>query len=62
MVLYDLTVQDLSGHYQQIKKDTVQIIRLLLVASYLRNAGDHVTHNAENVIFLVKGKRYQLNG
>mgnify|MGYP001165970433 CR=1 FL=1 len=61
-VLYDQTVLELLGHYQEDRKATVQIIQLLLVARYLERAADHVTNIAEHIIFLVKGKRYGLNG
>jgi phosphate transport system protein len=38
-----------------------QITQLLFVCRYIERTADHATNIGENVIYLVKGKRYELN-
>lgn len=59
--LFGKTVMELLQHNQQSPVNTVLIIQLLLVCRYLERAADHVTNIAEQIVYLVKGKRYDLN-
>jgi len=66
----DSTIDDL---YKQKVKDLIKIgkantdetaeaaIRALLVLKQLERAGDHITNIAENIVYLVNGKRVELN-
>ncbi len=46
----------------QAAPDLVQeVTQLAFICRYIERAADHITNIAENVVFLVKGKRYELN-
>jgi phosphate transport system protein len=36
-------------------------MRAILVVKQIERAGDHVTNIAENIVYLVNGKRVELN-
>lgn len=58
---YGRTVRELFELNQQAPEKTVQIIQMLLICRYLERAADHITNIAEHIIYLVKGRRYELN-
>lgn len=58
---YGKTVRELFELNQQAPEKTVQIIQMLLICRYLERAADHITNIAEHIIYLVKGRRYELN-
>ena len=63
----------LDDEYKKSVKDFVTIaktstdveveeaMRALLVIKQIERAGDHVTNIAENIVYLVSGKRVELN-
>jgi len=60
--LYKMTVKELI----KITRDNVdeaseEAMNTILIVKQLERAGDHITNIAENIIYLVKGKRYDLN-
>jgi phosphate transport system protein len=59
--LYGQIIQDLLLLNQQNPDKIPQITQLLFVSRYLERAADHTTNIAENIFYLVKGKRYDLN-
>ncbi|WP_180953777.1 phosphate signaling complex protein PhoU [Bacillus sp. T33-2] len=60
--LYGQTIQDLLKLNQTNPEQIGQITQLSFVCRYLERAADHTTNIAENIFYLVKGKRYDLNG
>jgi phosphate transport system protein len=59
--LYGQTIKDLLSLAQKKPEHLAQITQLSFISRYLERAADHVTNIAENVFYLVKGKRYDLN-
>ncbi|NHM30317.1 phosphate signaling complex protein PhoU [Neobacillus terrae] len=59
--MYGRLVQELLGYIPEKPSSTNQITQLSFVCRYIERIADHTTNIAENVIFLVTGKRYDLN-
>jgi phosphate transport system protein len=59
--LYGQTIQDLLQLNLQKPEFLPQITQLSFICRYLERSADHTTNIAENVFYLVKGKRYALN-
>jgi phosphate transport system protein len=59
--LYGQTIRDLLEINQKKPEATAQVTQLSFVCRYLERAADHVTNIGENVFYLVKGRRYDLN-
>jgi len=59
--LYGQTIKELLSLAQSKPEHLAQITQLSFISRYLERAADHVTNIAENVFYLVKGKRYDLN-
>ncbi|MBT2693472.1 phosphate signaling complex protein PhoU [Bacillus sp. ISL-55] len=59
--LYGQTIKELLSLAQSKPEQLAQITQLSFISRYLERAADHVTNIAENVFYLVKGKRYDLN-
>jgi len=59
--LYGQTIVDLLQLNATNPHQSPQITQLLFICRYLERAADHTTNIAENVFYLVKGKRYDLN-
>jgi len=59
--LYGQTIVDLLRMNQEKPEQTAQITQLSFICRFLERAADHTTNIAENVFYLVKGKRYDLN-
>jgi phosphate transport system protein len=41
--------------------EALAAVQAILIVKQIERAGDHITNIAENIIYLVKGKRYDLN-
>lgn len=59
--LYGETIRELLEINQKQPKSTAQITQLSFVCRYLERAADHVTNISESIVYLVKGKHYDLN-
>ncbi|MDP4163021.1 MAG: phosphate signaling complex protein PhoU [Bacillota bacterium] len=59
--LYGRLVHELIGYIPNNPSASNQITQLAYVCRYIERIADHTTNIAENVIFLVTGKRYDLN-
>lgn len=59
--MFGRLIQELMIYIPQNPSSTNQIIQLAFVCRYIERIADHSTNIAENVIFLVTGKRYNLN-
>ncbi|TFE01149.1 phosphate signaling complex protein PhoU [Jeotgalibacillus salarius] len=59
--LYGETIQKLLSSSASQPDKLAQITQLSFVCRYLERAADHVTNISENIFYLVKGKRYDLN-
>lgn len=59
--MYGKLIRELMGYIQQYPQNINQITQLAFVARYIERLADHATNISENVIFLVTGKRYDLN-
>ncbi len=59
--LYKQSIKDLLEINQHSPEFMSQVSQLIFVCRYLERAADHVTNIGENVFFLVKGRRYDLN-
>ncbi|MFB1080666.1 phosphate signaling complex protein PhoU [Jeotgalibacillus sp. JSM ZJ347] len=59
--LYGETIKDLLSSSAEQPEKLAQITQLSFVCRYLERAADHVTNISENIFYLVKGKRYDLN-
>jgi phosphate transport system protein len=59
--LYGETIRELLQLNIANPSQTPQITQLSFICRYLERAADHTTNIAENVFYLVKGKRYDLN-
>jgi phosphate transport system protein len=60
-VMFGELIQELLTLIPQNPNSTNQIIQLAFVCRFIERIADHSTNIAENVIFLVTGKRYDLN-
>lgn len=59
--MYGELIRELMGYIPENPTATNQITQLAYVCRYIERIADHSTNIAENVIFLVTGKRYELN-
>ncbi|KIY22327.1 phosphate signaling complex protein PhoU [Mesobacillus subterraneus] len=59
--MYGRLIKELMGYIPQKPTATNQITQLAFVCRYIERIGDHTTNIAENVIYLVTGKNYDLN-
>lgn len=59
--MFGSLIQELLGYIPQNPNATNQIIQLAFVCRFIERIADHSTNIAENVIFLVTGKRVDLN-
>ncbi|MGD7043975.1 phosphate signaling complex protein PhoU [Jeotgalibacillus proteolyticus] len=59
--LYGQTIQDLLSISANKPEKLSQITQLSFICRYLERAADHVTNISENIFYLVKGTRYELN-
>jgi phosphate transport system protein len=59
--LYGQTIRELLELNQKNPDFLPQITQLSFIARYLERAADHTTNIAENIFYLVKGRRYNLN-
>ncbi|WP_085524422.1 phosphate signaling complex protein PhoU [Tuberibacillus sp. Marseille-P3662] len=59
--LYGELIQELLELASKQPENMAQITQLAFVCRYIERIADHVTNIAESIIFLVKGKRYELN-
>jgi phosphate transport system protein len=59
--MYGKLVKELMGYIQKYPAQTNQITQLAFVCRYIERLADHSTNIAEHVIYLVTGKRYDLN-
>lgn len=59
--LYGKTVKELMVLMSQNPNSIEQITQLSLVCRFLERTGDHCTNISESVVYLIKGKRYDLN-
>jgi phosphate transport system protein len=59
--LYGKIFQEVRGMMGADIEDNRQLIHLLLVAQYLERVADHTTNIGESVIYMVVGKRKDLN-
>src|SRR5690606_6459877 len=59
--LYGVTIKELFKLNQEKPDSFDTVTQLLLICRYLERTADHITNVAENVIYLVKGKHFDLN-
>lgn len=59
--LYGETITELLSLAKEKQEALPQITQLLFITRYFERFADHATNIAENVFYLVKGKRYDLN-
>ncbi|TFD92293.1 phosphate signaling complex protein PhoU [Jeotgalibacillus sp. R-1-5s-1] len=59
--LYGQTIQELLSVSATNPDKLPQITQLSFICRYLERAADHVTNISENIFYLVKGTRYELN-
>ncbi|MFK5884056.1 MAG: phosphate signaling complex protein PhoU [Candidatus Izemoplasma sp.] len=60
--LYKVKVKELiSVGIKQTTIDSEEAIRALLILKQVERAGDHITNIAENIVYLINGKRVELN-
>jgi phosphate transport system protein len=59
--MYGDTIQKLLNLMAKKPEGIPQLTQLAFICRYLERVGDHVTNIAENIIFLVKGERIDLN-
>lgn len=59
--LYGVTIKELFKLNQEKPESFDTVTQLLLICRYLERTADHITNVAENVIYLVKGKHFDLN-
>jgi phosphate transport system protein len=60
--LYGQTMKDLLQMTQTNQEALSQMNQLSLIARYIERIADHATNLAEHVVYLVKGRHYDLNG
>ncbi|MCF6137917.1 phosphate signaling complex protein PhoU [Pseudalkalibacillus berkeleyi] len=58
---YGQLIQELLGSMKDYPDSTNQIIQLSFICRYIERAADHATNIGENIVYLVKGKHYDLN-
>ncbi|WP_349407826.1 phosphate signaling complex protein PhoU [Pseudalkalibacillus sp. SCS-8] len=58
---YGELIQELLGTMKENPDSTNQIIQLSFICRYIERAADHATNIGENIVYLVKGKHYDLN-
>ncbi|RSK26739.1 phosphate signaling complex protein PhoU [Bacillus sp. HMF5848] len=59
--LMRIVVDELMNEAVNKPEHVNQITQLAFVARYLERAADHVTNISENILYLVKGERFDLN-
>ncbi|WP_430785252.1 phosphate signaling complex protein PhoU [Virgibacillus flavescens] len=59
--MYGGLVEELMGVMAKNPEYITQVIQLSFICRYLERAADHATNISEAIIYLVKGKRYDLN-
>lgn len=59
--LYDQVFNELLLYMMRDQKNIPQATALLLIAGHLERIGDHTTNIAEMVVYVVEGKRIDLN-
>lgn len=59
--MFGRLIRELMGYIRQYPNNINQITQLSFVVRYIERLADHSTNIAENVIFLVTGKRMDLN-
>lgn len=59
--LYGETIQDILTLMETKKDQSEQLIQLLFICRYIERTADHSTNISEGIMYLVKGKRYDLN-
>lgn len=59
--LYGETIKELFRVNRQNPNNIDYVAQLLFICRYLERTADHITNVAENVIYLVKGKHFDLN-
>jgi phosphate transport system protein len=59
--MYGDTIQKLLSEMAHKPAAIPQLTQLAFVCRYLERVGDHVTNIAENILYLVKGERIDLN-
>ncbi len=60
--LYGRIIKELLELMSQNPTMVSQVMQLSFICRYLERAADHTTNISEDIIYLVKGKRYDLNG
>ncbi|WLD92077.1 phosphate signaling complex protein PhoU [Alkalihalobacillus sp. AL-G] len=58
---YGQLIQELLGLMKEHPENTDQIIQLSFICRYIERTADHATNIAESIVYLVKGKHYDLN-
>ncbi|WNS74303.1 phosphate signaling complex protein PhoU [Bacillus sp. DTU_2020_1000418_1_SI_GHA_SEK_038] len=59
--LYGQTIRDLMQINMQKPEFLPQILQLSFICRYLERSADHITNIAESILYLVKGRQYDLN-
>ncbi|KAB2338525.1 phosphate signaling complex protein PhoU [Cytobacillus depressus] len=59
--LYGETIRDLMQINMQKPEYLPQILQLSFICRYLERSADHITNIAESILYLVKGRQYDLN-
>ena len=59
--MFGILIQELLGYIPKNPNSTNQIIQLAFVCRFIERIADHSTNIAENVVYLVTGKRIDLN-
>lgn len=59
--MYGKLIQELMGYIQKYPEQTNQITQLAFICRFIERVADHSTNIAEHVIYLVTGKRLDLN-
>ncbi len=60
--LYGETLVEIIELMETKKEFSQQLIQLLFICRYIERTADHTTNISESIMYLVKGKRYDLNG
>ncbi len=58
---YGKFLQEMITLFKQHPDNTNQILQLSFICRYIERIGDHITNIAENIVYLVRGKRYDLD-
>ncbi|WP_408006776.1 phosphate signaling complex protein PhoU [Pseudalkalibacillus sp. A8] len=58
---YGQLIQEILGKLKEYPDSTNQIIQLSFICRYIERTADHATNIAESIVYLVKGKHYDLN-